>query len=313
MQKQIFFTVSILIVLLSSLFSGCSEISDYSSAADNSVTETRTISTSIEILWVIDNSGSMQTKQSQVASAFSSFSGLFLQKGYHFRMAIITTDAYMGNNRQVFRANCGSAILDENTTDLNTCFSTNIQQGTAGSGTECALNSIITAIESPVNSAYNFPAENSFLRLIIIGDEDDSSVLSGTTLQTVEYFHNYFESRYDTKAFSVSTPLGLGLFGEGIRIRQFVDGLSGLNFDIRATDFSDYLSTFATAIARDTTSIVLSRNPAPGTLTVTIDTIPVSEDTINGWSYDTGTRTIYFNGTSLPAENSIIMIKYTPE
>lgn len=313
MQKQIFFTVSILIVLLSSLFSGCSEISDYSSAADNSVTETRTISANIEILWVIDNSGSMQTKQSQVASAFSSFNDLLLQKGYHFRMAVITTDAYMGNNRQIYRANCGSAILDENTTDLNSCFSTNIQQGTAGSGTECALNSIITAIESPVNSAYSFPAANSFLRIIIIGDEDDSSTVSGTTLQTIEYFHNYFQSRYDTKAYSISTPIGLNLFGEGIRIRQFVDGLSGINCDIRAADFSDYLSFFTTAITRDATSIVLSRNPEPGTLTVTIDTIRLSEDTINGWTYDAGTRTIYFNGASLPAENSIISIKYTPE
>ena len=313
MIKRIPWIKSILIVLLSTFLSGCSEIPDYSSVDDNSVTEDRTISTGIEILWIIDNSGSMQTKQTLVANAFNSFSGLLLQKGYHFRMAVITTDAYLKNNKEIYRNNCGLAILDENTTNLNTCFSTNIQQGIAGSGTERAFDSFITAIESPLNAGYNFPGPGSFFRVIIIGDEDDSSVISGTTIQPVEYYTEYLSSRYDAKAYSISTPPGVGLPGVGIRIRQLIDELQGINCDISAADFSGYMLSLVTAITRDATSIILSRNPVPGSLSVTADSIPVPEDFADGWTFEPGTRTVYFNGSSLPAENVLVRITYTPE
>src|SRR3990167_2635009 len=46
----------------------------------------------VDILWVIDNSGSMLTKQQNLAAGFNSFSSLFVTKGFDFRMAIVTSD-----------------------------------------------------------------------------------------------------------------------------------------------------------------------------------------------------------------------------
>ena len=52
------------------------------------------INNKIDILWVIDNSGSMQTSQANVQANFQSFISEFEAKGLDFQMAVTTTDAY---------------------------------------------------------------------------------------------------------------------------------------------------------------------------------------------------------------------------
>jgi hypothetical protein len=311
MRNPIYPVLVILPVLAFTLFPGCS--SDNSTApVDNHVTETKTISTAIDILWVIDNSGSMGTNQAKVASAFGSFSALLLEKGYHFRMAVTTTDAYLKTGgRDKYRENCGQAILDESTPDLATKFSTNIQQGTSGSGNERAFDSIKTAFESSLNATYNFPVQGTFLGIIIIGDEDDSSVGSGTTLIPVSTYTSYLMERFDCRVYSITRLPGTGT-GEGVRICQLVDDFSGIKGDITASDFSSTMSSFSASMARHNTSVALSGVPDAPSISVTVDSVSVPEDPANGWSYDDSSRTIYFNGMSHPAEGAVINVRYIP-
>lgn len=52
------------------------------------------ISVKMDILWVIDNSGSMAPYQAELKAKFSNFMEVFAGKGYDFRMAVISTDAW---------------------------------------------------------------------------------------------------------------------------------------------------------------------------------------------------------------------------
>ncbi|MBC7457098.1 MAG: hypothetical protein H7235_02385, partial [Bdellovibrionaceae bacterium] len=50
----------------------------------------------LDVLFVVDNSGSMSSSQSNLAANFPSFINYFKTKGYDFRLAVTTTDAYYG-------------------------------------------------------------------------------------------------------------------------------------------------------------------------------------------------------------------------
>ncbi len=139
----------------------------------------------IDILWVVDNSSSMNPFQSNVATNFNSFMSSFVSKGYDFHVAVTTTDAYLAmpqyfNNQSlaVYRDGVGSVhtgypVIDVNTPNLLQTFSTNALQGGSGDGDERAFSSMKVALSSPLNSTFLRPG--SFLAVIILSDEDDFS------------------------------------------------------------------------------------------------------------------------------------------
>ena len=113
------------------------------------------INTKIDILFVVDNSGSMFSSQQDLANSFGDFIDDFQTKGYDFRIAVITTEAWGENfwgggfwegSDASFRSDAGSAILTPETPNLETAFLQNIMQGTTGYGDERAFQSIEFAL-----------------------------------------------------------------------------------------------------------------------------------------------------------------------
>lgn len=149
----------------------------------------------IDILWVIDNSGSMETSQQQLAANFQSFISRFAQLGLDFRMGVTTTDAYLAyhyknNNRSQLKDRgrdtkgtdtcnddtdivSGVRIMDTTTPNLSQVFLANIKQGTCGNGDERAFSSFEHALSNPLNADFRRPG--AFLSIIIVSDEDDFS------------------------------------------------------------------------------------------------------------------------------------------
>jgi hypothetical protein len=155
------------------------------------------VRSAIDVLWVIDNSGSMESSQQNVVNNLSSFMQSFQSKNLDFKMAITTTDAYrtMYNSNQncsqfrngILNSSCNVVsgatyspyrILDNLTPDLLNNFMINaIQTDTArsiyGSGDERAFQSLKTALDSSLNTG--FIRGGSFFSVIIVSDEDDFS------------------------------------------------------------------------------------------------------------------------------------------
>lgn len=196
-------------VLALTTLSGCgSESPSFSILPDteNFQQNTESINTKIDILWVVDNSGSMETSQDGLATNFQSFIQDFESKNFDFQMAVTTTDAFLADSnwtdfynyyqsvqptdhaktydnspqadKTLFRdgidgSYSGVTIMDQSTTDLSTIFTTNILQGTDGYGDERAFESMRQALEDSRNNG--LVRENSFLAVIIVTDEDDFS------------------------------------------------------------------------------------------------------------------------------------------
>lgn len=55
------------------------------------------VNTKIDILWVVDNSGSMDVSQERLREGFSAFATKYMKPNWDIRNAVITTDTYLAN------------------------------------------------------------------------------------------------------------------------------------------------------------------------------------------------------------------------
>jgi hypothetical protein len=173
-------------------------------AADSFQQSAGAINDKIDILWVIDNSGSMQSSQSNLTDNFSHFISGFAAKGLDYRMAFTTTDAYRYRSNFQNNTNCvrfrdqqltsscnpasgssasGYKIITPTLpgpAQLTNIFTKNANVGILGSGDERAFESMTDALTHSVNAPDAFLRPDSFMAVIIISDEDDFS-WSGTS------------------------------------------------------------------------------------------------------------------------------------
>jgi hypothetical protein len=56
------------------------------------------VNTKVDILWVVDNSASMDAPQQKLRDGFSSFASKYLQPTWDIRVGVITTDTYLANS-----------------------------------------------------------------------------------------------------------------------------------------------------------------------------------------------------------------------
>jgi hypothetical protein len=165
--------------------------------------------TKIDVLWVVDNSGSMASSQQNLANNFPTFIQRFLSKGFDFHMGVTTTDAYLAESMWTSYYNqnphpsyydglpqaniawlkdgtavspSGFPIITPSTPNINNVFMQNAMQGINGRGDERSFDSIRSALSSTHNSSFIRPG--SFLAVIILTDEDDFSNPSTTAYET---------------------------------------------------------------------------------------------------------------------------------
>jgi hypothetical protein len=143
----------------------------------------------VDLLWVVDNSPSMDPLQNNMTSNFNSFISQFMTKGYDFQMAVTTTDAYLADSQfnndpslSKFRDGVGTThsgvfTILPSTPNLINVFVTNATQGGNGSADERAFSSMRSALN---NTAQNgtFHRPTAYLGIIILSDEDDFSSAS---------------------------------------------------------------------------------------------------------------------------------------
>lgn len=55
------------------------------------------VNTKLDILWVVDNSGSMDEEQAKLREGFSSFASRYMKPTWDIHLAVITTDTYLAN------------------------------------------------------------------------------------------------------------------------------------------------------------------------------------------------------------------------
>lgn len=303
----------------------------------------------IDILWVIDNSGSMETSQNALASNFQAFIERFNQSNYDFRMAVTTTEAWekqfhtnstkaLIKDGAVLQTNpkiethSGVFVMDKNTANINSVFSTNIKQGTLGNGDERAFESFKQTLLETGNSA--FRRDEAFLAVIIVSDEEDFSGSSEFDFENAsknysvqsyaDFLSTFTKSSVYGKNFSVSTisvpdaacktQLSTDGFLRKIssRLPELADLTGGVKGSL-CSNFGETLELISDSIIQLSAVFKLSREPQPDTIAISVDGVPVQQDATNGWTYNASDLTITFHGTSVPGANANIQIDFYPK
>ena len=162
--------------------------------------------TDVDVLWVVDNSCSMDEEMQQVATNFASFIDEFVDLGLNYHLAVVTTDMDDPAQSGRFRG----PVLTQDTPDVINAFLAQVDQGSAGSGSERGFDAVQAALSEPLASTDNagFLREEAALAVIVLSDEDDDSTQGSTS------FVNWFESlKPDPEKLTFSSICGDRGFG----------------------------------------------------------------------------------------------------
>ncbi len=166
----------------------------------------------IDVLWVIDNSGSMASRQENLARNFGSFITEFTRNSIDYRIAVTTTDIFKEGGRFVGTPK----IITPTTPNVATVFANNVKVGIAGSPYEVGLDAAKLSLDlqnqsnaasvlqcktacptagqatcqakCETDTVFPFLRRDAYLYLIFVSDEDDKSA------QDVRFFYRYFET-----------------------------------------------------------------------------------------------------------------------
>jgi len=130
----------------------------------------------VDIMWVIDNSGSMADEQQALGDNFNSFITQFINMGADFKMGITTTDTSSDKKKGKMVAGSDTkltaAAAAANPTQFMDDFKSLVQVGTAGSGNEMGLMATEGFMEK---YAASFIRPDAYLAIVIMSDEEDQS------------------------------------------------------------------------------------------------------------------------------------------
>lgn len=301
----------------------------------------------VDILWVIDNSGSMQSSQTALSNNFNSFIQDFVTLRYDFRMSTTTSDTWFepynssplyssrwrtGNRTGTTPTNSGVFVMTKDTPSLNSVFTTNANVGTNGNGDERAFASIQRSLSNTLNA--DFRRSNAFLAVVIVSDEEDFSRTDSTFSESysspklipvsnyVSYLDTYTGSNatnrkdaYQVNAIYIKDAACLASLNNSsqkiaIRYGEIADATGGVKASL-CDPFTTVLQSIKDKILVASAVFKLDREPKPGTLVVKVNGVSVLEGSTT-WQYDASVNSIRFSPQAVPAADDNIQITYDP-
>lgn len=279
----------------------------------------------VDILWVIDDSGSMANERRRLVANFSRFLGELLTLKVDFQMGVTSLSA-MDNGR--LRGT--TKIIRNLTPNPGTIFEQNTTFPASRNRWEQGLRMAQFAL-TPPNTAdggtnVGFVRPNAALAIIVVTNEDDSSF--GTT----DYYARAYRGlkgagNENLVSFSViggTTPNGCTPPGEGslygsladpaFRYQEVAVRTGGIVGSICDTTFEQTLVRIAQALNTLRRVFPLTLKPLLSSLTVTVvegtSSTVVPNDPVRGWQYRADTNSIVFLGTYIPPPGSTVRVEY---
>jgi hypothetical protein len=257
----------------------------------------------VDILFVIDNSGSMSGNHTQLSNNFETFMNVFIASGIDYHIGFVTTDD----------STMQGGLIDTSTVDPVGDVQTIISDiGTRGSATEKGIEHAYEALQTSADFGPGsaFWRTDSKLIIIFVSDEDDSSLsVSPSTLQTYVVAVKGGADYVTAHAVAGDYPGGCATNGgaaEGYDYWTAVNLLHGTFLSICADDWGTPLETLANESLLKN-SFSLAKQAVEDTIYVEVDGVESAE-----WTYDSTTNAISFNEGYTPTAGSNIYVSYNP-
>jgi len=247
----------------------------------------------VDIIWIIDNSGSMRQFQQKLAANLSSFMTLFLSYSPDFKMAFITTDDFAFVNNQTFLSSDVNVVGDSATL-INSI-------GTWGSAAEQGLSSLDLSI---THNAGWF-RQGASLVAIFLSDEQDWSV-NHWTYYASRYTATYPNGSFLPYAIIGNVPEGCDYAMPGHGYYDLVNHFNSSWWSICDEDWGSQMEDIALSIINSAAFILDHPNPKEDTISVWVNGQEITE----GWGYNSNANSIYFDFDSMPEAGDSIEVSY---
>lgn len=254
-----------------------------------------------DILFVVDNSGSMGANQTQLSNNFDSFINVFSASGVDYQIAFITTDSYEF---------VGDIITPATPDPVAEAMSQISAIGYRGSALERAYDMTYHATQygADAGPGSSFLRDDSKLVVIFISDEDEGShspVTDWTIMESQLLSLKTSSSMVVAHAVAGDVPSGCSGNGgavAGTEFNNLVTSMGGTFLSICAEDWGTPMEE----LARDSMllgTFLLSEAPIEETIEVFVDGVPNSD-----WTYDGSINGVVFY--AIPPEGSEIKVDY---
>lgn len=263
----------------------------------------------VDIVFVVDNSGSMHTKQQQFALQMSDFINILITSQVDYHIGFITTDSFS------FVMYDGIEWIDDAYSYPEDWLNNVVMSiGTGGSAFEQGIYNAFLFTDNMRNSLNGYWRSAASYIVIYISDEPDYSP------QPHQNYYSFFDSiKHDinlVKQFAVvgDYPAGCSLqIGTGMSLRipfgsgyyEMTQRYQGDAYSICATDWGTQMQDLANIVAIQNTFSLTQDDVIPETIEVRVN----SQLTLS-WSYDAQSRSIVFDLNDIPETDDIIDIDY---
>mgnify|MGYP006193823755 CR=1 FL=1 len=261
----------------------------------------------LDIVWIIDNSGSMADEQDDLGSNFSAFIDEFITKDVDFKMAITTTDASSDSKkgRMVYGSDVKltSAKAQEDEDQFKSDFESLVKVGISGSGSEKGLAASEGFMQKYSSS---FLRSDAYLAVVVLSDEEDQSD------KNVKFYTDYLKTFKNeaglVKVYTIAdinkTNSGYGIATGADRYIEASNQTAGVVSNIR-DDFYMSLAAMGDSIINLLDSFALAHTPVAGSLKVYVNGVETT-----GYTFDSNSRSIKFNTNNLPPVGAEIKVTY---
>jgi hypothetical protein len=303
----------------------------------------------VDVLFVIDNSGSMSEEQSNIATSFQSFVSIASVFNDDYHIGIVTTDmdSAAESGRLQVKGSTPYRYVTKNQTNPGGMLETKANQGTNGSSVEQGFAAAEAALTLPLTydakkvcktdadcggdtcttdpttgllgcggTNRGFLRKYADLEVVILSDENDQSP------SDLSYYENKFLSikgaaNKNLVHFHAITGLAGGCNGSGGQAEDCGRYVSMANYfggqaaSICDLNFAPVLQNIGAQAFGVALEYFLTRTPDPSTIDVKINATPCPQGA-KSWSYDPAANAVIFaqNGTCVPQNNDKIYIHY---
>ncbi len=284
----------------------------------------------VDILFVVDNSGSMGTHQQNLADNISKFTKTFSKNSIlKYNIGVVTTDmmgCYYSNCDSMGRLVGAIKVVSNGTPNKDTVLADNLTVGTGGSSFEESFAPVLAALDPTMLAGTNagFYRPGASLAIIFITDAEDQS----RNITPKQFYASLVQMKnQDPKkvlGYGVIVPTGVAdcprdEYANPDRIEDFlgmvVNGSKGQNvFNLCDPDFGQRIAGMAKDIVDEVGGVFyLNRMPAVDSIRVTYGKALLPQDAKKGWSFDAGRNAIVL-GDQIDWESqptgSRIMVNY---
>ena len=295
----------------------------------------------VDVLFVIDNSGSMQEEQENLSDNFAAFINGAQQFQNDYQIGVVTTDMDDGSESGRLQ---GNPRIMSRSGDVASQFSRAANVGTGGSGTEKGLAAAQAALSDPLifdtglscssdndcvapdtcvegacgGANRGFLREEAALELVFVSDEDDFS--DANLNFYVDFFKNIKgfrnEGRFHANAI-VGSQNGQasrcdGAGGEataGSRYVEVANRTNGRVYSICATNFGQPLQEIGNQAFGLPVQFFLTRPAERSSIRVSVN----GSSRNSGWNYDATSNSVIFDENQVPQPGERVRVEYNAQ